>query len=140
MDETRYVNITEIIPVDVFEKITNYLLNKGDRKTFRNIDSDNPHLKMEGFDVFLGPESRLNTRCDPELSDFNELVIYDPSETVQYYHLIIVRNGDKSKENIDLPHWLEEENIYLWDPYQKDVEKMKEGMLPYLRQILDVIG
>lgn len=140
VDETRYVNITEIVPVDVFERIKTYLLDKGDRKTFRNIDSNNPHLKMAGFDIFLGPEVRQNVTCDPELSDFNELIIYDPTKEIQYYHLVIVRRGDKSRENIAIPDWLEEESVYLWDPYEKDVEKMKEGMLPYLTQIMDIIG
>ncbi|HOX50542.1 MAG TPA: hypothetical protein PKY05_03580 [Fibrobacteria bacterium] len=65
-----------------FLKIKCFILVNGDRKTYCNKWSHNPHFAFPDFDVFLDPgpiehdgPGRWNVADDPAGTDFNTLVI-----------------------------------------------------------------
>ena len=62
-----------------FEVIRQFVLREGDRQTYCNKYNHNPHLRgLTGFDVFLDPaDGQKNINCDPELGEFDTMVIVD---------------------------------------------------------------
>lgn len=139
MDQKDYINITEMLPVEEFNTISQFILQNGDKKTYCNRYNNNPHLEMVGFDLFLTPESTTNINCDPEISGFNEIVIYAAVEELQYYHILLVKNLKKKKNNfIDAEEVLIENQVYLSNIYYKDPDEMLEKLtavyLPLIKQ------
>ncbi len=62
-----------------FAVIRQFILRDGDRQTYCNMYNHNPHLAGLGFDVFLDPaDGQKNINCDPELGEFDTIVISDP--------------------------------------------------------------
>ena len=51
----RFVNISNLMSFEAFEKAKAFILECGDRgkKLFRNYDNNNPHYEFVNFDVFL---------------------------------------------------------------------------------------
>jgi hypothetical protein len=71
-----------------FRRICDFVLARGDRMTWCNMYSDNPHYTFEGFDVFLDPDvGQRNINCDPAKSGFDTLVIRDWETTQIYFHV-----------------------------------------------------
>ncbi len=59
-----------------FLTVKRFILAKGDRQTFSNMYSHNPHYAFGGFDAFLIPDiGQQNIDCDPALSDFDGIVL-----------------------------------------------------------------
>ncbi len=72
------------VPSD-FATIKDFILAHGDKETYGNMYNDNPHYRFEGFDAYLNPEGgQKNINCDPRLSDFDEIVIYDMHAEPRY--------------------------------------------------------
>lgn len=130
----EFLDITYMMNYNDFENIKTYILSNGDRETFGNMYNDNPHYSFEGFETYLNPEiGQLNINCDPELSDFNEIVIRDQSSDPQYFHLLIVRNGDLENEQITRNvSGLIEGKIYLLKYYEYELEIMVEKVRIYI--------
>lgn len=86
-----FTNITYLITLEEFEKTKEFILEKGDKMTYRNYDNNNPHYKFSDFDVFLGADiGQRNINNDPKISNFNQLTISDWNSDIRYYELIIV--------------------------------------------------
>lgn len=73
------------INVPNFNKIIKYILRNGDKETYCNMYNDNPHYTFQFFDVYLNPESQRNINCEPNLSEFDEIVIRDTNSKKIYY-------------------------------------------------------
>lgn len=132
----NYTNISNLLSVEEFEKIKRFILNKGDRKTYRNFDNDNPHYELMNFDLFLGADiGQRNINNDPEISDFNQLTIADEHSEIRYYELIIVRKGDVKALKSWIRSGMKEEEVYLVDFYGKGLEMMKNNIKGYLKQL-----
>lgn len=65
-----------------FQKIKNFILQNGDRKTYCNRWNNNPHYGFPDFEAFLDPgpidpvnDLRWSLSCDPSLTEFDTLVI-----------------------------------------------------------------
>lgn len=58
-------------------RIKEFILQKGTRFTFSNVYNDNPTHRTERYSFYLLPDDYRNTNCDPELSDFHRLTIYE---------------------------------------------------------------
>lgn len=131
------MNITEHLPVAEFERIKNFILEKGDRQTYRNFDSNNPHYKLGNFNIYLNPSiGQANRYSDPRISDFNEIVIQDFNGPAVYYNMLIVRKGDLENPRIRLPEGVKEDNVYLIDQHQRGIHKMKDNLISfYLKEL-----
>jgi len=134
-----FLDITNMMSYNDFENIKNYILSKGDRETFCNMYNDNPHYSFTGFEAYLNPEiGQLNINCDPELSDFNEIVIRDQSSDPQYFHLLIVHIGDLDNEQITRnTSGLIEGKVYLLKYYEYDLGLMAEKVRLYITEMID---
>ncbi len=61
-----------------FQLLKLFILRHGDRQTYCNKYNQNPHYDFGGFHVFLEPDvGQQNINCDPDLSDFDTLVVQD---------------------------------------------------------------
>ena len=139
-DNKSYLKINQHLSTEQFEQVKNFILEKGDRSTFRNIDNDNPHYRIRHFNIYLGASNRHNLYGDPAISDFNEIIVYDSSNDIQYFYIKIVRKGDKKDADIYVPQELEESNVYLLNIYGEDTDKMQEDFLNnYLPEIKQLI-
>lgn len=52
MNNKNYGDVSNLIFYKEFEQIKKFILEKGDQKTYRNFDNNNPHYKFETFNVF----------------------------------------------------------------------------------------
>ncbi len=91
--QTHY--ISKKIDLEKFETIKNFVLEKGDKQTFRNFDNNNPHYSLFGRELFLGSDiGQKNSSNDPKKSDFNELTVISKLYSGVNLHLLAVRIGD----------------------------------------------
>ena len=110
--QTHY--ISQKIDLKKFELIKNFILEKGNTKTYRNFDGNNPHYFFDDYEVYLGSDiGQKNINNDPKLSDFNELVIYYKSKIPVIFRLIAVRNGDLTSNKQWLSKSMKEGNVYV---------------------------
>lgn len=133
--DKNFVDVSDFISPKEFEKTKEFILKKGRKMTYRNIDSDNPHYKFSNCDVYLGADISRNINNNPEVSDFNQLTIVDWDSKIKYYELIIVRKGDLKAEKAWLQKEMIEQHVYLVDIYGKGLDLMKNNLPSYLTQI-----
>lgn len=139
--QSNCLNITAFLSPGQFESITRFILENGDRKTYRNMDSNNPHYRLKSFDLYLNPEDTRRAETANALPYFNEIVIYDPSHDIQYFIIRIVRNGNTGGSETDMFPACEPGHTYLLNPYDEDIVKMKEALLNrYLVEILTLVS
>ena len=128
----NFVEITNQLSFSEFEKIKEFTLKKGNRKTYRNYDGNNPHYNFTDFDIFFGADiGQRNINNDPSISDFNELTIADWDADIIYYTIIIVRKGDIEKEKYHIQPRMEEGKVYLVG-YEHNLDVMKKNLSKYL--------
>lgn len=138
----EYLDITQDFSLLEFESIKNFILEKGDQQTYSVMYNNNPHFSFDGFESFLNPETgQRNINCDPKVSDFNEIVIRVKNADPQYFHLILVKQGDTQNKEIffTVPEWMKENKVYLLNPYGKDIDLMKQNLNRYLEIIITKI-
>lgn len=133
----EYADITTSFSINDFELAKTFILNKGDRKTYRAFDLNNPHYSYNGFEAYLNAETgQKNIYNDPTISGFNQITIRDRNADPQYYTIHIVRKGDNSKADITKPfEGMKEEKVYLLNPYDEDIEVMKNNLKGYIQII-----
>ncbi len=139
----EYRDITKNLSVQEFETIKSFILENGDRQTYCNMYNNNPHYSFEGFEAYLNPETgQGNINCDPEISDFNEIVIRDQDADPQYYHILIVRQGDLENKEIffNVPEGMKEEKVYLLKYYEYDLDMMERKIYKYIELIYNEIN
>jgi hypothetical protein len=139
----EYRDITKNFSIQEFEAIKNFILENGDRQTYCNMYNNNPHYSFEGFEVYLNPEiGQGNINCDPEISDFNEIVIKDQNADPQYYYILIVRQGDLENKEIffSVPAGMKEEKVYLLKYYEYDLDLMESKIYVYIELINNEIN
>jgi hypothetical protein len=138
----HYAVITGDFPPDRFEAVKRRVLERGDRRTYRNLDNHSPHLRCGDVDLFLSPSTRQrNINCDPRLSDFNEIVIRPLVDAViQYYDVCLVRPGDRENPLIYVPAEWEENNVYLRDRQAADIAPVRARFVKdYLPLLLSLV-
>lgn len=137
----EYADITATFSVNDFELAKAFILNNGDRKTYRSFDSNNPHYPFTGFEAYLNAEiGQGNINNDPVISGFNQITLRDQNANPQYYTIHIVRKGDNSKANITKPfEGLKEERVYLLNSQDNDIEAMKTNLNGYIQVIKSAI-
>lgn len=136
----NYEDVSDLISYDEFEQIKNFILEKGDKKTYRNFDGNNPHYKFGTFDVFLGADiGQRNINNDPNISDFNQLTIMDWKSEYTYTELIIVRDGDLKNNKKWILEGMEEGKVYLVDVRNNGISNLKNNLPKYLEKIRERI-
>lgn len=134
----QFIEITQTLLPAQFEKIKNFILKHGDQRTFRNFDCNNPHYSFGDFEAYLGADiGQGNINNDPAIADFNQLIIQHASSNILYYHILIVRKGDIQNRKCWLLPGMEEEKVYLTNPYEKDWTMLRKNCLNYLETIQD---
>lgn len=133
----KNADITGSFSLIDFELVKSFILNKGDRKTYRTFDSNNPHYSFYGFEAYLNAETgQNNINNNPTISGFNQITLRDKNANPQYYTIHIVRKGDNSKADITKPfEGMKEEKVYLLNPNDEDIEVMKNNLKGYIRII-----
>lgn len=132
----NYVDITEDFSLEDFEIANTYILNNGDRQTYRAFDNNNPHYSFDGFEAYLNAEiGQKNINNDSTISDFNEITIKDKNANPQYYTIHVVRVGDTAKKDITIQEGMREGRVYLLNPYEEDIEVMKNNLKAYIQII-----
>jgi hypothetical protein len=87
-----------VLSVENFQRIKEFILKNGDRRTYCNMYNHNPHYEFGTFHVYLNPEGgQSNINCDPDRSDFDEIIIQDWDTESIYFGVKI----DKSRLNLD---------------------------------------
>jgi len=141
-DEFR--DISKSFSYSDFENTKTFILENGDRQTYCNLYLDNPHYSFEGFETYLNPEiGQKNMLCDPEVSDFNEIVIRDLFRDPQYYHILIVRRGDLKNKDISFNFLkgMKEGKVFLLKYYEEDdLDLMESNLDDYLELINNEIN
>ena len=124
-----YLNITDKLSLHEFEAIIDYVLAHGDRKSYCNRYSNNPHLKVGDFDLFLTPDDKQNTFCDTTISGFNEIVIYHPGADIQYYHIKLADAEEVEHYKDTKGHELQSDQVYLNGLYNEDLDLIREILI-----------
>ena len=137
----EYLEITENFSVQEFEVVKTFILENGDRQTYRNLDNNNPHYSFDGFEAYLNAEiGQGNINNDPKISDFNEITLRDSDAMPQYYTIHIVRKGDIENEEIVVFEGMKEEKVYLLNPYEDDIDLMERNLNGYIEAIKNEIN
>lgn len=90
-----FTNITNNFSESQFDELKRFILKKGDRQSYRNFDSKNPHYKIGNANLYLNAEiGQENRNNEATLSDFNEITINDAKCR---YTIRLVRKGDLKK-------------------------------------------
>lgn len=135
------IDISGILTVANFETIKAFIINNGDVETYSNRFNNNPHFSFSGIEAYLDPETgHLNSNCDPELTDFNVLVIIDQKNDPQYYSLQIVRAGDILDSTIHTSECMAEGKVYLLNYDNIDYEFMQDNITNYTKLINNEIS
>lgn len=133
-----YRDITSKLSVQDFENIKMLILDSGIYEPFFNKYYVQPVFSFDEFSATLEPETgQLNIACDPQISDFNRLVIYDSNLSFRYIHFLIIRKGDFKKENIEIPDYtgLRENKVYLLRHYDADLDEMFDKSTYYITKM-----
>jgi hypothetical protein len=118
-DDLLRKDISEILSKDDFERIEQFIMDKGDRKTFSQKYNLNPHYSFEDLDVYLNPVSQWI--ISNNIGDYNVMVIHDETG---YYHMIL-ENG----------------KVYVYNPYRLDLECLANEILKkYIPKLKSLIG
>ncbi|GAA3778353.1 hypothetical protein GCM10022423_37730 [Flavobacterium ginsengiterrae] len=130
---SNLMKITNAFSVADFEKVKSFVLEKGNRKTYRNFDNQNPYYNFESFEAYLGADiGQQNINNDPNLSDFNELTLKDQNN---YYKIIIVRKGDIHASKRNVLKGMHENEVYYVDPYQEKINQIPNLLSQYLKHL-----
>ncbi|MEZ4461958.1 MAG: hypothetical protein R3E66_20005 [bacterium] len=73
--------MTVVLTPENFDLIRRFVLDHGDRQTYGNMYNHNPHLRAHDvdIDIYLNPaDGQENINCDPELGEFDTMVIFAP--------------------------------------------------------------
>ncbi|MCF6361170.1 MAG: hypothetical protein L3J29_10475 [Cyclobacteriaceae bacterium] len=133
----KFVDITKDFSIQEFELVKNFILEKGDRRFYRNYDNNNPHYDFKNFQVYLNAEiGQKNLYNDPEISDFNEITIHNGNADIQYYTLRIVREGDIENKDIHVDSGMKVNHLYLMNTYERNLKVMRIDLMNiYLPEI-----
>jgi hypothetical protein len=116
-EQKYFRDVTGVLSLAEFEAIKQFVLDYGDRQTFRTFDRRNPHYAFPLIEIHLGSDAGLkNFTNDPNISNFNEMAIAarDPinPDKKQYAVLIAVRKGDITHKKMWTRHSIKENRVY----------------------------
>ena len=113
-----------------FQNLRKFVFKYGDRKTYRNFDSNNPHYRFDDFDVYLGTgdqRASLETK-EIKVKEYTELVIHDGN-----YHTFYLTSSET--ENFGQGH-LEKGKVYWHNQNYQDAGKAAK-YLAKLKKVLE---
>ncbi|MFB9076370.1 hypothetical protein ACFFLS_19130 [Flavobacterium procerum] len=129
----NFLKITNQFSAQDFEKLKIFILKKGNRKTFRNFDNNNPYYDFGTFEAYLGADvGQQNIYNDEKLSDFNEMTLRDEN---LYYKIVIVRKGDIQSSKKGILDGMTENEVFYTGVYQEDLSHIPALLLEYLERL-----
>ncbi len=137
----KFHDITDDISPESFNRIKNFILEKGDRKFYCSMYNNNPHFYFGTFHAYLNPDTgQKNINCDLSLSDFNELVIHDPDSEIQYLNVVLIKNINYG-ENIQFKKipGMTSGHVYLLNEYSTDLKTGRKALLKAIKKISETI-
>ena len=133
--QTQYISTK--INLEKFETIKNFILEKGDTKTYRNSDN-NPHYTMGYYEVYLVSDTgQKNINNDSKVSDFNELVIQYKDRITAKLTLIAVRNGDLISNKQWLSKSMKGGNVYVQKIKNITVEETEDHIESFFYSFIE---
>lgn len=128
LEDEKFVMISEAFSKKYFEKVRKFIFKNGDRQTYRNFDSNNPHYKFENFDVYLGTGKQNYFKANKlKPKDYIELVIRDKG-----YYTVYLRTEESL--NRTQTH-LVEGKVYWHNRYHQDDKQL----MKYLDEMKNAI-
>ena len=95
---------SSLLTVRNFHNIKEFILKYGDKETYCNMYNNNPHYEFEEFHVYLHPDiGQLNINCDPEKSDFDDIVVRTSNPVYRSCHIKLAGN-QKDRLQIRWPY------------------------------------
>jgi len=102
-------NISDILSRSDFKEIVRFVLTNGDRKTYFNMYSNNPHYMIGVTHIYLNPVSQWINACKDELSmsvdDYNEIYVENRASLYWPYRIVLFEGevwiADFSKKNTE---------------------------------------
>lgn len=135
-----FQDISELMTCDEFERIKAFILNQGDRQTYRNYDCENPHYNFGSFHAYLGSElGQGNINNDPALSDFNELTLWTSDEHITYISLVIVRKKVEPSKIAWTYEGMRPNTVYVLDIYKKGLANIVNAVPEYLAALREIL-
>jgi hypothetical protein len=136
----EYRDLTNSFSCQDFELFKNFILENGDRQTFSNMYSNNPHYSFKRFEAYLLPEiGQINGNCDPEISDFNIIVLRDIKSDPQYYRILRVQQGDlENKKIIPTIPGMKERKVYLLKNDGYNIDDLESRISDYINLIKSI--
>ncbi len=117
--DAQMLEISPYLSISDFENIKNFILTNGDRKTIFSHLQNNPHYNFNGVDAYLKPtDFRLNINCDPDVSDYDSLVLI--LKDGPFFNADIIRQMDYDpimQAAVTTPLALEKNTVYLRNIY-----------------------
>lgn len=133
---TNFENVTHLINPKDYKQIIAFILKKGDRMTYRNIDSNNPHYRFKKCDVFLSNGiAQLDYSTSNSTHYYNQITITDWKASVRYFELIMVQVKDLTAKNLWLKPEMKSDEVYLMHTKDHEIEMMKKTLSIYLEEI-----
>ena len=133
--QSKYI-LQNKISLTEFEMIKNFILQKGDAKTYRNFDNNNPHFDLDFYEIYLASDvGQKNINNNPQYSDFNELVVQSKTESIASFRLIAARKGDIYLKKNWITTTMIEENIYIELPNKIKPKEIDNSLVKFLHSI-----
>lgn len=94
--QKQLIDLSEELSVKKFQDIVDFILKNGDRRTYCNMYNNNPHYKLERFDIYLNPINQginwSEDRFSSVISDYNKIVIIDFESSATDYYITLNKN------------------------------------------------
>ena len=121
------MDISKIFGKQDFEQTVQYILINGDRKTYCNMYSNNPHYRYKNIDIYLNPISEWLNMIDEfsyTVSDYKEIVFRVEEFTCSSYKITLI-----------------DDKVYTYNAYEykdsKEYNKqITEKYIPILKTII----
>lgn len=95
LEAKKYQDISAYFSMKDFRKARKFILEKGDKRSFRNIENNNPHYQFNDFGAYLASSSVFLTfqTKDIDTAKFDNLVLWGDA---QYYIILFDENSAKN--------------------------------------------
>lgn len=95
----NYRDVSADFSPQIFEALRTFVLQNGDRQTFRILDVANPHFSFKGFEVYLGGvHNRRTQSMNNKISEqeYYEIIFRELGSKTQYQHFFFFKEPVKN--------------------------------------------
>ncbi len=129
LEKRKYADVSETFSFEDFSRLRTFILKNGDRRTFRNLDNNNPYYAFEDVGVYLGTGNQNNInhsgKLDPK--EYIEMTLWGDKQ----YQLFVI---DPETNNKLTPSFLERGRVYFQNTSQLDSLRILEYLTMVKKQ------